>query len=157
MVYCLGMADVERTVARDLDSTLWVPLFLDEVRRCGVVSVAAKKAGVSSSVVVAKRRISPGFDDAVKAAIAESVDELESEARARAMSGSDKLIIEFLRAKRPEEWKRPEAAGASVVSVTVNTVELLERVRSRISAGAQAQVVETTAVQVGEADGVKVG
>lgn len=108
------------------------------------MSVAARRAGVPMSVVHAKRRIDKGFDDAVKTAISESVDALEHEGRRRAMGGGDRLLLEFLRAKRPEEFKRPEAQSQTQVTVNVDTLGLLQRLQERRLSGPTQQARDVT-------------
>ena len=79
-------------------------VFLRKLAETPIVGVAAKAAGVSVSTCYRLRKRSRVVSAAWDEMLGQSVDTLEGEAVRRAMVDSDRLLIELLRAKRPEEY-----------------------------------------------------
>ncbi len=97
--------------------------FLSSLRRTGNVTAAARDAGVSRSTYYRWIDIDPEYAGQVEAVSEELADELEQEARRRALEGveepvfrggervgtirkfSDSLLLAMLRAKRPEQFR----------------------------------------------------
>jgi hypothetical protein len=91
----------------------WADRFL-AVLRSATVSDAARAAGVGRSTVYDRRDRDAEFRQAWDDVVEQSVEELELEARKRAMEGSDQLLMFLLRARRPKvfsERYRVEHAG----------------------------------------------
>jgi transposase-like protein len=78
----------------------WADKFLAALRSA-TVSDAARAAGVGRSTVYDRRERDSEFASAWDNVVEESVEELELEARKRAMEGSDQLLMFLLRARRP--------------------------------------------------------
>ena len=92
----------------------WRGPFLDALRSHGVISEAAKVAGVSRWTVYNERKIDTGFRDAWDEALALGVEALEDAAKKRAFAGSDTLLIFLLKAHKPERYRE------TVRTVTLN-------------------------------------
>jgi hypothetical protein len=112
--------------------------FIEQLRRCGNVSEAARLIGVPRPTVYDQRERDEEFASAWTDAIAEAMDGLEAEARRRAVDGyeqevfyggkrcgtvrkySDGLLTFLLRAHRPDlfqEERRAETGADSGVLV----------------------------------------
>ncbi len=101
----------------------WKPAFLAALAIDPNVTAAARDAGISRQAAYAAREGDREFADAWEDAIDQAVDSMESEARRRAMQGtekpvfyqgeecgrvreySDQLIMFLLRAHRPEKYR----------------------------------------------------
>lgn len=124
------------------DEPAWVELFLRQLRSHGLINTAATAAGVTRRAVERLRENSAEFDYAVEAALDEAADELELEARRRAVEGvekgvyyqgdevarevvySDQLLTTLLKAKRADEFaerKQITGAGGKPITVVVRT------------------------------------
>lgn len=115
--------------------------FLEVLRQTGIVSRAAREAGVPSSTLYAHRARYKRFAADWDAAMAQALDELEAVLLERARDGvekpvlfqgkvvstvrsySDALAMFLLKAKRPEVYDR--IGGAAGVAVTVSAYEVL--------------------------------
>ena len=114
----------------DLDPP-WIDLFLRQLKSHGLINTAATTAGVSRRTVDRLRENSAEFDYAVEDALEAAADELELEARRRAVEGVDKgvwyqgenvgtetvysdaLLTTLLKAKRADEFaERKQITGA---------------------------------------------
>ena len=82
----------------------WVPLFLDSLADDGLVTHACAVAGITKAVAFALKNQDEKFAEDWDAAIAASVDKLELEARSRALSYSDTLLIFLLKGNNPEKF-----------------------------------------------------
>lgn len=80
-------------------------LFLEHLSEGDSVSGAAKKVGVSRNCVYEKRRSDPEFKKAWEDAQEQGTDFLEDAATARAIDGSDTLLIFMLKSRRPEKYR----------------------------------------------------
>lgn len=77
------------------------------------VAGAAKLAGVGRQTVYDWRKRDAAFAAAWDDAIETGTDNLEDEARRRAMSSSDTLMIFMLKARRPDKYKDRRASEVS--------------------------------------------
>ena len=121
----------------DLDPP-WIDLFLRQLKSHGLINTAATTAGVSRRTVDRLREASAEFDYAVEDALEAAADELEMEARRRAVEGvdkgvwyqgenvgtetvySDQLLTTLLKAKRADEFaERKQITGAGGAPLTV--------------------------------------
>ena len=121
----------------DLDPP-WIDLFLRQLKSHGLINTAATTAGVSRRTVDRLREASAEFDYAVEDALEAAADELELEARRRAVEGvekgvyyqgdrvdtevqySDSLLTTLLKAKRADEFaERKQITGAGGAPLTV--------------------------------------
>jgi hypothetical protein len=73
---------------------LWVRPFLAALAECGIITHAAKAAGVDRSCVFRYRQDNPEFAAEVEQAIEQAVDELEAEARRRALKGVEEPVYQ---------------------------------------------------------------
>ena len=83
----------------------WVPRFLEVIRSTGNVRLAADSAGIDRSTPYVRARRDPVFAAAWAAAEQDAIDVLEAEARRRALTASDALLMFLLRAHRPERYR----------------------------------------------------
>ncbi|WP_109808438.1 hypothetical protein [Sphingosinithalassobacter portus] len=123
--------------------------FLEVLRQTANVARAAREAGLSSSTVYSHRARYAGFARDWDAAIAEALDELESQLMERARNGvekpvyyrgevvgsvrtySDSLGMFLLKAKRPEVYDRIGGAapsGASAMTQDEAKAEVMRRI-----------------------------
>jgi hypothetical protein len=70
----------------------------------GNVTLAAQGAGIDRTTAYARAARDPAFAVAWREAYEAAVDLLEGEARRRALSGSDQLLMFLLRGLRPERY-----------------------------------------------------
>lgn len=85
---------------------MWEPAFLAALAQVGVVTQAAQIAGIGRQHVYEHRRKHPDFAAAWRNARREAADNLEVEARRRALfEGSDTLLIFLLKAARPKKFR----------------------------------------------------
>jgi hypothetical protein len=124
------------------DEAPWIDLFLRQLRRHGLINAAATTAGVTKRTVDRLRESDAEFDYAVESALEAAADELEIEARRRAVEGVDKgvyyqgahvasetqysdaLLTTLLKAKRADEFaerKQITGAGGTPLTVVVRT------------------------------------
>lgn len=83
----------------------WAPRFLEVVAATGNVRLAAGAAGVSRDAPYKRAARSPAFAARWTRAREDAIDTLEAEARRRALSGSDALLMFLLRALRPAVFR----------------------------------------------------
>jgi hypothetical protein len=94
-----------------MDSTVSTPeksqreLFLIGLEQCGNVSASAAAAGIHRTTAYHWRETDGAFRMAWDAALDVATDSLEEEARRRAVSGSDVLLIFLLKAHRPQKFR----------------------------------------------------
>lgn len=94
----------------------WAPRFLDALRSTCNVRLSASSAGIDRDTAYKRRRRDPSFAAAWDAAEQDAIDVLEAEARRRALSVSDTLLMFLLRAHRPALYRdnaRLELTGAA--------------------------------------------
>jgi hypothetical protein len=94
----------------------WGPHFLESYRATGNVRLSASSAGIDRDTAYKRRRRDARFAAAWAAAQEDAIDVLEAEARRRALSASDPLLMFLLRAHRPAMYRdnaRLELTGAA--------------------------------------------
>lgn len=92
----------------------WRDKFTQHLAKTGNVSKSARLAGVPRRTVYDERDKNPDFAQAWEDALEEGADELEEEARKRALADSDTLLIFLLKGLKPDKYrenKRVELAG----------------------------------------------
>lgn len=105
----------------------WTKAFLTTLRKSGNVSQSARSAKIARRTAYARREIDEEFKAAWDEAIEEATDDLEEEARKRAIKTSDTLLIFLLKANRPGKYRetiRQEHTGNVTLtweSIMVNT------------------------------------
>lgn len=82
----------------------WAPAFLAALERSGMVSEAARAAGVGRRTAYDRRERDEQFAQAWDEALEAATEELEQEAVRRAMDGSDLLLMFLLKARRPRVY-----------------------------------------------------
>ena len=83
----------------------WAGRFCEVFAATGNVRLAAGAAGVSRDAPYKRARRSPAFAARWERAREDAIDTLEAEARRRALTGSDTLLMFLLRAHRPERYR----------------------------------------------------
>ena len=83
----------------------WRARFLELVASTGNVSLAASAVQISRSTPYARAGRDPRFAAAWAEAEAKAIDVLEAEARRRALTSSDALLMFLLRSLRPERYR----------------------------------------------------
>ena len=83
----------------------WYERFLTLLSDYGNVTIAARGAGISRLTAYRYRNTDPRFAEQWEAALELGVDGLEDEARRRAASSSDVLLIFMLKSLRPEKYR----------------------------------------------------
>ena len=94
----------------------WAPRFIESFRATGIVRLSASSAGIDRDTVYKRAGRDPGFAAAWAQAREDAIDGLEAEARRRALSTSDSLLMFLLRAHRPAMYRdnaRLELTGAA--------------------------------------------
>lgn len=86
----------------------WVPAFLAAFANTGNVRASAQAAGIARDTVYGLRETDPGFRHAYEIAQQEAVDLLAAEARRRALSSSDTLLIYLLKVHGGEEYRNDQ-------------------------------------------------
>ena len=94
----------------------WMERFLVLLSDYGNVSRAADGAGISRITAYKHRNTDPVFAAKWEAALELGIDGMEDEARRRAMTVSDTLLIFMLKAARPEKYR--ERIEQRTVTVT---------------------------------------
>ena len=116
----------------------WIDIFLRELRVHGLINTAATTAGVTRRRVEREAEKNPEFEYAMESALEAAADELELEARRRAVEGvekgvyhqgtlvateqvySDGLLTTLLKAKRADEFaERKQISGPGGKPLTV--------------------------------------
>ena len=70
----------------------WEKAFLEALEKLGVISRAAKRAGITRQTVYNHLKVDPGFADRVQMALDKAADEVEVEIMRRAMEGEKTAI-----------------------------------------------------------------
>ena len=83
----------------------WRPGFLTTFRQTGNVLLSCHAAGISRKTAYQTRQRNPAFAAEWAAAEEDATEALEAEARRRAMSTSDTLLIFLLKARRPAVYR----------------------------------------------------
>lgn len=90
----------------------WRQPFLTAFANSGNIRLACRAAGINRATVVRTRRTNKTFAVAYDEAMVEAIESLEAEARRRAMTTSDTLLIFLLKAHKPEMYR--EVVGHEV-------------------------------------------
>ena len=100
------MADEgDQTASRRARKPDWAPRFIELVRQTANVRLSADGAGIDRDTAYRRRQRDPDFAAAWTQAEADAVDVLEAEARRRALTVSDNLLMFLLKAHRPERFR----------------------------------------------------
>jgi hypothetical protein len=83
----------------------WRPVFFATIRATGNVRLSASAAGIDRTSAYRRANRDPAFAAAWEDAWQDSIDDLEGEARRRALEKSDALLMFQLRAYRPERYR----------------------------------------------------
>lgn len=114
----------------------WKPAFLDAFAQSGMVSEACRSVGIDRSTAYKTRQRDEAFALAWADVEERSTEELEREAKRRAVDGSDTLMIFLLKARRPEKYRenvKIEHAGTIKQDLSsVTSEQLRERARALI-------------------------
>ncbi len=101
----------------------WKPRFVELLRETGNVTGSARAAGISRGHAYAEREKSPQFARDWDDALEEAADALEEEARKRAKTTSDTLLIFLLKGLKPETYgDRIKHQGDPNAPLTVRVV-----------------------------------
>ncbi len=103
----------------------WWGVFLGLVSQGATAVLASRGAGIDESTPYKARKANAGFRERWEVAEESSTQALEAEARRRAVSGSDVLMIFLLKARRPavyREMHRVELTGKDGEPVRMETV-----------------------------------
>ena len=120
-------------------------VFLQALRCSPIVGHAARAAGITVETAYRLRRRSKAFAGAWDEAREAAVDEIEDVAIKRAVDGSDQLMVQILRAHRPERY-RPQID----VDVQGRVDIVVDLVPAGASASASVEADEATDVIEGE-------
>jgi hypothetical protein len=114
-------------------STDWRPVFLSIFRQTGIVALACRAAGISRAQAYRERKNNRRFAADWADAEEDATETLEAEARRRALSTSDTLLIFLLKARRPSVYRetirvdlRREAEALASTMDGITADELIE-------------------------------
>ena len=102
----------------------WAPRFLEIFRQTGNVRLSADGAGIDRDTAYRRRQRDRRFAEAWAQTEQDAIDVLEAEARRRALTTSDTLLIFLLKAHRPDRYREPsrvELTGARGGPVALET------------------------------------
>jgi hypothetical protein len=111
----------------------WRPVFLSIFRQTGIVALGCRGAGISRTQAYRERQQNARFADDWADAEEDATEVLEAEARRRAMSTSDTLLIFLFKARRPSVYRetirvdlRREAETLAATMDGISADELIE-------------------------------
>jgi hypothetical protein len=141
------MAEQHSTVStpRSTRRPDWAPRFIDVYSATGNVRLAATAAGVSREAPYKKAQANPTFAADWLRAREDAIDVLEAEARRRALSTSDTLLMFLLKADRPDKYR-------DKVDVRFDLRREAERIASSLGIDVEAAIAE--AERILESSGV---
>jgi hypothetical protein len=113
----------------------WAPRFIEIYAATGNVRLAATAAGVSRDAPYKRAQANPEFAAEWIDARENAVDLLEAEARRRALSSSDALLVFLLKAHRPDLYR-------DKVDVRVDVRREAEKIASRLGVDVEAMIAE---------------
>jgi hypothetical protein len=111
----------------------WAPRFLDLFRQTANVRLSADGAGIDRDTAYRRRQRDPTFMAAWTQAEADAVDVLEAEARRRALTVSDNLLMFLLKAHRPERFRE---------TIRIDLRREAERLAAELGIDAEAAIAE---------------
>jgi hypothetical protein len=118
----------QRTRKRD-----WAPRFLEVFRSTCNVRLSAEAAGIDRDSAYRRRQRDPAFAERWAQAEQDAIDVLEAEARRRALSVSDTLLIFLLKAHRPERYRE---------SIRIDLRREAQRLADELGVDAEAAIAE---------------
>ena len=113
----------------------WTPRFIEVFAATGNVRLAASAAGVSRDAPYKKAQRDETFAAAWLQAREDAIDMLEAEARRRAMTSSDTLLMFLLKSERPDKYRER-------VDVRLNVRREAERIALRLGVDVEATIAE---------------
>ena len=113
----------------------WTARFIEVFAATGNVRLAASAAGVSRDAPYKRAQVSPSFAGAWLQAREDAVDILEAEARRRALSTSDTLLMFLLKSDRPDKYRER-------VDIRVDLRREAERIAADLGIDADAAIAE---------------
>lgn len=122
------MAEREKVTPKKVSE--WTPVFLSALADTANVRLACKTAGIARKTAYQHRKESPTFAAQWDEALEQACDVLEAEARRRALTVSDTLMIFLLKAHRPEKYRETRQDTVLDLDVTALTDEQLDRIAS---------------------------
>ena len=129
------MAEPITTVTPEKEAPVWYERFLTLLSDYGNVTIAAKGAGISRLTAYRYRNTDSHFAEQWEAALELGIDGMEDEARRRAVTVSDTLLIFMLKALRPEKYReRVEQRTVTITpeqAKTMSDAELDAELRKR--------------------------
>jgi len=93
----------------------WKPRFLKALAETGMVSEAARRAGVDRTYTYRARAADEKFAQSWADVEEEATEQLEQEAITRALDGRDPLLMFLLRSRRPDTYRDRTTLDAKVV------------------------------------------
>ena len=146
--------------------------FIEELARTGNITGSAKTAGVSRRNIYRERENVKEFREAWDDAVEEAVDELEREARRRAVEGvakpvfyqgvqcgsiqefSDTLLIFLLKGARPEKYRHEAYLGANAAQSATEIARQLHEAAGAMAASVPTPPSDSEAVTPDPFDGL---
>jgi len=113
----------------------WADRFIEVFAVTGNVRLAATAAGVSRDAPYKRAQVDASFARDWLQAREDAVDMLEAEARRRAMSSSDSLLIFLLKSLRPETFR-------DRVDITVDLRRQAERIARDLNLSPESLIAE---------------
>lgn len=121
----------------------WMARFIDLFASTGNVTLSARGCGLRSKRTIYEARDrDPVFAAAMDDARESAIQVLEAEARNRAMSGSDVLLIFLLKAQRPEMYRE---------SIRIDVRREAERMAADLGMSADEIIAEAERILTGGA------
>jgi hypothetical protein len=111
----------------------WAPRFLELLRQTANVRLSADGAGIDRDTAYRRRGRDATFMAAWTQAEADAVDVLEAEARRRALTVSDNLLMFLLKAHRPERFRE---------TIRIDLRHEAERLAAELGIDAEAAIAE---------------
>ena len=132
---------VESTVStpRPLRRPAWEPRFIEVFAATGNTRLAASAAGVSRDAPYKRAQVDRNFAADWLQAREDAVDILEAEARRRALTTSDALLIFLLKSLRPETFRER-------VDLTVDLRRQADRIARDLGVSAEGLIAEAEGI-----------
>lgn len=131
-----GETSASRTVTEVTSERRWWNRFFDKYAELGIVTVAAKAAGVSRKTIYQYKKTHPEFMERWLEAEEQAIATLEDAATQRALRTSDPLLMFLLKARRPDVYRETVNTNLSG-GIAVGTMSLdvcdNDELRSRLA------------------------
>ena len=111
----------------------WGPRFLEVFRSTANVRLSADSAGIDRDTAYKRRGRDVRFAEAWAQAEQDAIDVLEAEARRRALSVSDTLLMFLLKAHRPDRYRE---------TIRIDIRREAERLAGELGIDAEAAIAE---------------